>query len=169
MYRAHLQRLARLQRDDCHSTDQNDGNVHPFLPAQTTPPLPHPTPAATSASHRKSSHLPETAKSPHRSTHKPAPALPPIPPPHEIPATRAAGETSQSPPNFACRSPRSIHSPAPPRPSPAKVAASAPSPGHKPPTNPQSCTMLVSRRSSTRKTTHPRPAHFTFISNRILS
>src|SRR5258708_3320883 len=56
------------------------------LPA-TTPQPPHPTPVATSASNKKSFHPPETAVSPHRSIHTPAPAPPPAPPPHEIPAT----------------------------------------------------------------------------------
>src|SRR6266705_1280444 len=57
--------------------------------------------------------------------HTPAPAPPPIPPPSETPATRAAGETAQSPPNSTSPSPRSTHSPAPPHLSPAAAAASA--------------------------------------------
>src|SRR5882724_6129680 len=93
-----------------------------------TPQPPRPTPAATSASHRESSHPPEIAGWPHRSTHTPALAPPPAPPPSETPATRAAGEIAQSPPSFSSPSPRSTHSPAPPRPSPATAAASALSP-----------------------------------------
>ena len=97
----------------------------------TAPLPPRPTPAATSASHKKSSRPLETAESPHRSIHTPANAPPPIPPPHEIPSTRAAGETAQSPPDSASPSRRSTHSPAPPHLSPAAAAASAPKLGHR--------------------------------------
>src|SRR5882762_2687163 len=92
----------------------------------TTPRRPHPKPAVTSASHKKSFHPPETVVSPHRSIHKPALARPPDPLLHETHATRAAGETAQSPPNFSSLSPRSTHSPAPLHLSPATAAASAP-------------------------------------------
>src|SRR4029077_10982792 len=85
-------------------------------------------PASTSAFHTSWRHPPETPVSPHRSTHTPAPAPPPAPPLHETPATPAAGETAQSPPDSASPSPRSIHSPAPPHLSPATAAASAPAP-----------------------------------------
>src|SRR5713226_5540852 len=104
----------------------------PLPPQPPLPPLPpiarrlpHPTPAATSASHRKSSRPPESSVLLHRSTHTPAPAPPPTPPPHEIPATRVAGETAQAPPNSSLPSPRSAHSPAPPHFFPAAAAASA--------------------------------------------
>src|SRR6266403_4733927 len=101
-------------------------------------PFRRPTPAAISASHRKSFHPPETAESPRRSTHKPAPAPPPAPPPHETLATPAADETAQFPPDSAWPSPRSTHSPAPPHPSPAAAAASAPLPRPQPIHSPQS-------------------------------
>src|SRR6266480_353179 len=96
----------------------------PLLPL--TPLFRHPTPAATSACHRKSSHPPETAGLPHRSIHTraAAPLLTPLP--HEIPATPAADEIAQFLRDSASLSPRSIHLPRPPHPFPAAAAASAP-------------------------------------------
>src|SRR5258708_33017835 len=104
----------------------------PLLPFRPLPPLipllAHPTPAAIVASHRKSSRRRQIAVSPHRSTRKPARAPPPIPPPRENRATRAAGETSQSLPDSFSPFPHSTHSPAPPHPSPAAAGPSAPPP-----------------------------------------
>src|SRR5712692_673409 len=73
----------------------------PLLPLLPLIPLPpRPTPAATFASRKKSFHPRETAKSPHRSTHKPARAPPSIPPPHEIPSSRSASSIAPAPLGF---------------------------------------------------------------------
>src|SRR6476660_454836 len=88
----------------------------PLPPFRPLPPLiplsPHPRPAATAASHRKSSRPPEIPVSPHRSSHKPAPAPRRALLPSETPGNPAAGEIAQALPNSASPSPRSTHSPA---------------------------------------------------------
>src|ERR1043166_9630708 len=63
-------------------------------------------PAWTSAFHKKSSRLLETAESPRRSTHMPAAAPPPVPPLHEILSNRAACESALFPPDCVWQSPR---------------------------------------------------------------
>src|SRR5215467_1521729 len=90
------------------------------------PRTPRPTPAWTAACHKRFCRLPGAGGSPRRLVHTPAAAPPPIPPPHESPATRAAGETAQSLRGSASPSPRSTHSPGQPRPFPATAAASEP-------------------------------------------
>src|SRR2546428_13343768 len=86
----------------------------------------------------------KSADSPRRQTVPPAIAPPLSPPPHESLAPRSSGETAQSPPIFFSRSPRSAHSPAPPRLFPAAAAASDPMPQHSPPGIPSTQPLRVS-------------------------
>src|SRR5216684_1113818 len=106
------------------SPDAADTDQCLYLPRSTRQSL-HPTPDATAAFHKKSSHPPETAGSPRRSSHTRANVPPPVPPLREIHAIRAAGGTAQSLPNSAWQALHSVHSPAPPRLSPVAAAASA--------------------------------------------
>src|SRR5260370_904819 len=107
-------------------TKPSSGSAHnsQFPPPQISPP-PNPAPPPPAHSPPQPSHPAGTAVSPRRSIHTRANVPPPIPPPHEIRATLAAGEIARSPPNSSSPSPRSTHSPAPQHLSPAKAAASA--------------------------------------------
>src|SRR5258705_12113410 len=87
--------FSRFRFFPCHKPAGHQGGF------QSVPPSPHPAPDAISAFHKKSCRPPETAKSRHRSIHTSANAPPPTPPLHEIPSTRAVGETAQSLPDSA--------------------------------------------------------------------